>query len=184
VLTGEAGRRVERYPGYPRSSRPLLRGGISWQAAHPTGSNRALYAALRAEQIRLGGDAIPAEELRFVGGSEGLRGHRDREFAGDRILAMTLEHRWITGPRGGRVFLFADGARHELSQAVEAGSARGIPGGGVALARTELSPGWDFGYGAGLRSPTPAGTVGVELGLEPGRPLREGKIHLRYSTDW
>jgi len=183
-LTGEAGRRTEAYPGYPRDTRALLRGAVAWEAAHPTGGNRALYAAVRAERVSLGGDALPAEELRFLGGSEGLRGHRDREFAGDRILAMTLEHRWITGPRGGRVFLFVDGARHELSQPLEAGTARALPSLGASLARTELSPGWEFGYGAGLRSPIRAGTVGIELGLSPGAALRETKLHLRYSTDW
>jgi len=77
-----------------------------------------------------------------------------------------------------------DGARHELTQPVEAGSARGIPGGAGDLARTELSDGWDFGYGAGLRNPIGSGTVGIELGLSPGEPLRESKLHIRYSTDW
>ncbi len=184
TLTGEGGRRSESYPGYPRATRGLLRGAAAWEAAHATGRNRALYAAVRAEQVSLGGEALPAEELRFLGGSEGLRGHRDREFAGDRILAMTLEHRWLTGPRGGRVFLFLDGARHALSVPVEAGSARGIGDLGTSLARTELSTGWDFGYGAGLRSPVGAGTVGIELGLAPGTPFRESKLHLRYTTDW
>jgi outer membrane protein assembly factor BamA len=183
-ITGEAGRRMESYPGYPRATRGLLRGSVAWEAARATGAHQALYAAARAEEVRLGGEAIPAEELRFLGGAEGLRGHRDREFAGDRILAMTLEHRWITGPRGGRVFLFVDGALHELRAPLEAGSARGLPNGTGSLARTELSDGWDFGYGAGLRSPIRAGTVGLELGLSPGEPLRESKLHLRYSTDW
>ena len=81
------------------------------------------------------------------------------------------------------MFLFVDGARHDLTVPLEAGSARGLPGAG-ALARTELSDGWDFGYGAGLRSPIRAGTVGLTLGLSPGEPLRESKLHLRYSTDW
>ena len=184
TLTGEGGRRSESYPGYPRAARGLLSGALAWEAARATGKSRALYAAVRAERVSLGGEALPAEELRFLGGSEGLRGHRDREFAGDRILAMTLEHRWITGPRGGRVFLFVDGARHELTVPLEAGSAQGFPDLGASLARTELSAGWDFGYGAGLRSPVGAGTVGIELGLAPGTPFRESKLHLRYTTDW
>jgi hypothetical protein len=183
-VAGETGRRSESYPGYPRATRGMLRGAVSWEAALPTGAARAVYAAMRAERVSLGGGALPAEELRFLGGAEGLRGHRDRAFAGDRILAMTLEHRWVTGPHGARVFLFVDGARHDLSVPVEAGSAGAIAGFGTSLARTELSPGWEFGYGAGLRSPIRAGTVGIELGLKPGAPLRESKLHLRYSTDW
>jgi len=184
TLTGEGGRRSESYPGFPPARRGLWSGSLAWEAARSTGKNRVLYAAVRAEGVSLGGEAVPAEELRFLGGSEGLRGHRDREFAGDRILATTLEHRWLTGARGGRVFLFVDGARHELTAPVEAGSARGIPDLGASLARTELSTGWDFGYGAGLRSPVGAGTVGIELGFAPGAPLRESKLHLRYTTDW
>ena len=184
TLTGEGGRRSESYPGFPPARRGLWSGSLAWEAARSTGKNGVLYAAVRAEGVSLGGEAVPAEELRFLGGSEGLRGHRDREFAGDRILATTLEHRWLTGPRGGRVFLFVDGARHELTAPVEAGSARGIPDLGASLARTELSTGWDFGYGAGLRSPVGAGTVGIEVGFAPGAPLRESKLHLRYTTDW
>ena len=184
AVAGEAGRRIESYPGYPRTSRGVLKGTLTWEAAQPTGRGRALYAAMRAERVSLGGGPLPAEELRFLGGSDGLRGHRDRAFGGDRVLAMTLEHRWITGPGGARVFLFLDGARHDLRVPVEAGSARGDASLGAALARTELSPGWEFGYGAGLRSPTRAGTVGIELGLRPGAPLRESKLHLHYATDW
>ena len=41
--------------------------------AQPTGTGRALYAAMRAERVDFGGGALPAEELRFLGGSEGLR---------------------------------------------------------------------------------------------------------------
>ena len=35
-----------------------------------------------------------------------------------------------------------------------------------------------YRYGWGQR------TVGLTLGLAPGEPLRESKLHLRYSTDW
>jgi len=183
-VAGEAGRRMESYPGYARATRRILRGSLGWEAAVPTGPSRALYASMRAMGVSLGEGALPAEELRFLGGSEGLRGHRDRAFAGDRILGMTLEHRWLTGPRGGRVFLFVDGARHDLGSPVQAGTASGLPDFGASLARTELSPGWEFGYGAGLRNPIRAGTVGIELGLRPGAALREGTVHLRYTTDW
>jgi len=181
-LDGEVGRRSDSYPGYSTSRRGLYRGTAQAEGALPTGRARALYASVRGSLVRMGSGSLPAEELLFAGGSEGLRGHRDREFAGDRILVGTLEHRWITDARGGRAYLFVDGARHDLGGDVEAGSARGSLNG--SLARTVLSPGSDFGYGAGLRSPTRAGTFGIELGLAPGAPLREGKLHLRYSTDW
>ncbi|MBI4364287.1 MAG: hypothetical protein HY568_02560 [Candidatus Latescibacteria bacterium] len=181
-LALEAGKRTEVYPGYDRASRSLLRGEVALQAARPAGRGRAVYASIRGERVALGEGAVPAEELRFVGGNEGLRGHRDRAYAGSRILAMSFEHRWLTDARGGRAFLFLDAVRHDLDAEVEAGTLRRAPE--LSLARTELSPGWEFGYGAGIRSPIPSGAVGIELGMKPGAPLREGKLHLHFATNW
>ena len=184
----EIGRRVETYPGYPRIRRDLARTDGSIAAASPLGDRRALYGAVRFESVSLPGGDFPAEELRFVGGSEGLRGHRDRAYGGDRIFAATIEHRWIGDERGGRVYLFADAARHEFSRTLSAGTASlaGMPIGGAAesIARTVLRSGWDFGYGAGLKSRVASGLVGLELGFAPGEPLRRATIHLRYASNW
>ena len=38
------------------------------------------------------------------------------------------------------------------------------------------------GIGFGLRLDAAGGTVGVDYGLEPGRPPLEGKIHLRLVS--
>jgi hemolysin activation/secretion protein len=133
----------------------------------------------------LGGDAFPAEELYFVGGSEGLRGHRDRAFAGSRVAAASIEHRWITDDSGGRLYLFTDAARHDLPGArSHGGISLGPSSGGGSLARTVLSPGWEFGYGAGLRTKMASGLVGLELGFAPGEPLRRATIHVRYASTW
>ena len=185
----EIGRRVETYPGYPRLRRDLARADGSISAAAPLGERRALYGAVRFESVSLPGGDFPAEELRFVGGSEGLRGHRNRAYGGDRILAATVEHRWIGDDRGGRVYLFADAARHEFSRTLSAGTASlaGTQSGGGAaesIARTVLRSGWDFGYGAGLKSRVASGLVGLELGFAPGEPLRRATIHLRYASNW
>jgi hypothetical protein len=94
-----------------------------------------------------------------------------------------VEHRWLTDPAGGRAYLFADAARHDLDRPASAGTA--IPGSAAAaLARTEWRPGWEFGYGAGLRARVAAGLVGVELGLRPGASLGAATLHLRYGSRW
>jgi outer membrane protein assembly factor BamA len=185
----EIGRRVETYPGYPRIRRDLARTDGSIAAASPLGDHRALYGAVRFESVSLPGGDFPAEELRFVGGSEGLRGHRDRAYGGDRIFAATVEHRWIGDERGGRVYLFADAARHEFSRTLSAGTAslagtRIGSGAAESIARTVLRSGWDFGYGAGLKSRVASGLVGLEFGFAPGEPLRRATIHLRYASNW
>jgi outer membrane protein assembly factor BamA len=185
TASGEAGRRRESLPGLPTETRALGRGTFQAEGAVPRGEASALYASARVEGTSLGGETFPAEELRYVGGNEGLRGHRERAFGGSRVAAFTLEHRWLTdrAGSGGRAYLFADAAWHELGRPLGAGVA--APGSASqALARTELSDGWDFGYGAGLRARVAAGMVGVELGLRPGASLGAATLHLRYGSRW
>ena len=183
MLAGEGGRREEAIPGFPVDNRGVARGSLLLEGAAPRGRSAVLYASARGEGTSLGGETFPAEELHYVGGNEGLRGHKERAFAGSRIAAFTLEHRWITGPGGARAFLFADAAWHELDRPLAAGSS--APGSAAAaLARTELSNGWDFGYGAGLRARAAAGIVGVEIGLRPGASLGAATLHLRYGSRW
>ncbi|HET9950244.1 MAG TPA: hypothetical protein VFS09_00470 [Candidatus Eisenbacteria bacterium] len=183
ALTGEGGRREENIPGFPVENRRVARGSLLLEGAAPRGRSGVLYASARGEGTSLGGETFPAEELHYVGGNEGLRGHKERAFAGSHVAAFTLEHRWITGPGGGRAFLFADAAWHELDRPLAAGSS--APGSAsAALARTELSSGWDFGYGAGLRARAVSGIVGVEIGLRPGASLGAATLHLRYGSRW
>ena len=181
-LEVETGSRSERYPGFPESKRTLLSGRATAAAAAALGGSRVLFGSVRAERVSLGSGDFPAEELRYLGGSDGLRGHRDRAFGGNRIVAATLEHRWITDARGGRAFLFADAGGHELDQPVSAGVS--ALGASTSLARTELSDGWDFGYGAGLQARMASGLMGLTLGLRPGAALREGTLHLKYASTW
>lgn len=182
-LEFEAGHRIERYPGFPETRRGLLRGKASVASAVPIGGARVLFAALRAEEVSLGDGDFPAEELLYLGGSEGLRGHRDRAYAGNKILALNMEHRWITDSRDGRAYLFFDSARHMLDAPVTAGVAGGT-GASASLARTELSDGWGLGYGAGVQTRMASGVAGLELGLRPGAALREATIHVRYASSW
>ena len=188
-LDVEGGRRTDAFPGFEESQRGVLRGKAELASAASLGGSRVLFGSVRAEEVRLGDGDFPIEELRYLGGSEGLRGHRDRAFAGNKILAMTLEHRWITDPRGGRAYLFVDGGAHALDAPLQAGVPAGTVDASVAsasttLSRTELSDGWELGYGAGLQTRMASGLMGVELGLRPGAALREATIHIRYASRW
>jgi outer membrane protein insertion porin family len=184
------GRRAETLPGFPVERRGLARVSLAASAAAPLGGARALYASVRAERTALqGAGGFPAEELRFLGGSEGLRGHADRAYAGDRVLATSIEHRWL-GAGESRAYLFLDAGYHGLGAPIETGSIA-LPIGGdpasappSSLARTRLSGGWEFGYGAGLATRLAAGSVGIELGFAPETPVREAKLHLRYASHW
>jgi hypothetical protein len=190
-LDAEGGRRTDAFPGFEETRRGVWRGRALLASAASLGGSRVLFGSVRAEEVRLGDGDFPIEELRYLGGSEGLRGHRDRAFAGNRILAMTLEHRWITDPRGGRAYFFVDGGAHSLDAPLQSGApasallAADVPSASSStLSRTELSDGWELGYGAGLQTRMASGLMGVELGLRPGAALREATIHIRYASRW
>jgi len=183
TLEGEGGSRIDRYPGIPESKRGLLRGAMDFAAALPLGGPRVFAAHAHGERVALGSGDFPVEELRYLGGSEGLRGHRDRAYAGNRILALNLEQRWLTDPRGGRAFLFFDTAYHSLDAPLGTGLATGA-GAPASLARTELSPGWEMGYGAGIQTHMASGLAALTLGFRPGATPREATIHLRYTSTW
>jgi len=187
AATAEGGSRQERFPGLPAARRRLFRGDVALEGAFAQGPRRAVVVGARGRGAFLGGDVFPAEELFFLGGTEGLRGHRDRAFAGSRVASASIEHRWITDERGGRLYLFADAARHDFAAKLGAGTVPLSPssgGAGASLARTVLSPGWEFGYGAGLKTRMASGLVGLELGFAPGEPLRRSTIHVRYASTW
>lgn len=182
-IEGEGGSRIDRYPGIPESKRGLLRGAADLSAALPLGGPRVFAVHARGERISLGSGDFPVEELRYLGGSEDLRGHRDRAYAGNRILAINLEQRWLTDPRGGRAFLFFDAGYHSLDAPLGTGLATGV-GAPASLARTELSPGWEMGYGAGIQTHMASGLAALTLGFRPGATPREATIHLRYTSSW
>jgi outer membrane protein assembly factor BamA len=183
AFEGEGGSRIDRYPGLPESKRGLLRGAMDLAAAVPLGGPRVFAVHAHGERVSLGSGDFPVEELRYLGGSEGLRGHRDRAYAGNRILAINLEQRWLTDPRGGRAFLFFDAGYHSLDASLGTGSATGASA-PASLARTELSTGWEMGYGAGIQTHMASGLAALTLGFRPGATPREATIHLRYTSSW
>ena len=106
-----------------------------------------------------------------LGGVATLRGFDEARFRVDRYALSRLEWRWWVGTRGQRVSLFWD---HALTAT---GSAR--PEGGTRLATEHHD-----GVGFGLRLETRGGLAGIEYGLEPSRPLTEGRVHLRLVSSF
>lgn len=111
---------------------------------------------------------LPVYERYALGGTTTLRGHDEEAYHVDRFALSRLEWRWLLS-RSQRVFLFWDHAWMETRLAVEGGSDR-----------TETDQ--RDGIGFGLRLESAGGIVGIDYGLEPGRPPLEGKIHLRLVS--
>jgi outer membrane protein assembly factor BamA len=112
---------------------------------------------------------LPLFERYAVGGASSLRGHDEEAFRVDRYALSRLEWRWFLGSGGQRAFLFWDSA--------VMGTRLALPQGGDRLAVLRRN-----GVGFGLRLETAGGLVGVDYGLEPGRPPLEGKIHLQLVS--
>jgi outer membrane protein assembly factor BamA len=132
-----------------------LRGGLSYQWT--------VSARFSSQRV------LPFFERFPVGGAASLRGYREEQFRADRAAVLRSEASLFAGPGGQRVFAFFDQAWMETRLAEPAG-------------RERLERLWKPGIGVGMRLDSRAGRVGVDYGLEPGRPPLEGKLHLRLES--
>ena len=115
--------------------------------------NQSVYGRLVAEAVHSKG-AIPLAELFPLGGARTLRGYRESQFRGERIVFANLEYRFGDG---GWLFLFDDA--------------------GAFYRRGE---GWTArnGAGFGLRSQSPLGIVVLSFGVGERLSFEGTRIHI------
>jgi outer membrane protein assembly factor BamA len=135
----------------------------------PLGAANGLTLQLRAAGRFSSQPVLPLFERLPLGGAASLRGYDEEQFRVDRYALSRLEWRRFVGGSGQRVFLFWDHAWMESRLRDPAGATRL-----VALQRD--------GVGFGMRLDAAGGLLGLDYGLEPGRPPLEGKIHLQLVT--
>ncbi len=122
-----------------------------------------LAARLKAAGVFAGRESD--DEYLYLGGPRDLRGFRNEQFPVSHYALATAEYRFLVG-RGGRLFLFADGAYRR----------REATGG--------TSTGFELGYGAGFRAPTGLGTYGVDFAVPAGVSPLDGKIHVTITQEF
>jgi len=108
------------------------------------------------------GDNIEISDMYRFGGTNSLRGYREDQFAGNRVLWTNIEYRYLLGRRS-YAFIFTDVAyylRNALPQ----------------LGLDEISA-WKVGYGLGITFETALGLLGVSYALGEGDSFSKGKIH-------
>jgi len=112
---------------------------------------------------------LPLFERYPLGGAASLRGFDEEELRVDRFALSRLEWRWFLGESGQRVGVFWD---HAWT--------------GTRLPRLPAGDRLEIahrdGLGFGLRLEAAGGLVGVDYGLQPGRGVLEGKIHLQLIS--
>ena len=107
---------------------------------------------------------IQLPDLFWFGGANSVRGFREDQFFAEKVVWLNTEYRFLLGPFT-RFFIFVDNAYFT----------RRMPD---PLTR------WVTGYGLGIRFPGPLGILQVDLGMERGKPFREGKIHVRLINEF
>ncbi len=111
------------------------------------------------------GTYLQLSDYFWFGGSQSVRGYRERQFSGFLVAWMNLEYRFIVG-RNARVFLFTDWGYYKtkIKNKEQQKALRGI--------------------GLGLRFETPMGIMGVDYGVARGESFRRGKIHVRLTSQF
>jgi len=116
-------------------------------------------AALKVHARQLKGSDIEISDLYLLGGTNSLRGYREKQFSGTNILWSNLEYRFLLSART-YTFLFFDAGYISRENYTE-----------------NLSREFKIGYGFGLNVETGIGILGVSFALAKGDSFSQGKIH-------
>jgi len=110
----------------------------------------------------LRGDNIEVSDMYRFGGTNTLRGYRENQFAGNRLLWTNLEYRYLLG-RQSYAFLFTD-IGYYLRDSLPS----------LGLPETSAVK---VGYGLGITFETALGLLGVSYALASGDSFNNGLIH-------
>ena len=117
----------------------------------------------------LRGSFFENSDLFRLGGTNSLRGYREDQFLGSRILWTNLEYRFLLTRRT-FAFLFLDTGYYLR----EADNERNIL----------KSEDFLYGYGLGLNLETSLGVLGVSFALGKGDSFSDGKIHFGIVNEF
>ncbi len=123
---------------------------------------------LAAHWREVTGDGLDEADLYRLGGSATLRGYRENEFAGTRLMWQTTEYRFFLSPDS-----FLGGFLDIAS--IRTG---GVTGGGPSRSFFRA------GYGITSLVQTPVGAVGVSIAMGEGDGVGDAKLHVRLRTEF
>lgn len=126
-------------------------------------------AALGVHGRELKGSSFEESDLFRLGGTSSLRGYRENQFLGNRILWTNLEYRFLLARRS-YAFIFYDTGYYLRDADVTKG----------VLKLEEFK----MGYGFGLSIETGLGVLGVSFALAKGDSFSDGKIHFGIVNEF
>ncbi|MEW6507583.1 MAG: BamA/TamA family outer membrane protein [Bacteroidota bacterium] len=130
-------------------------------------NNQILVTGIHARELK--GENVEISDLYLLGGTSTLRGYREKQFAGNRILWSNFEYRYLLS-NSSFAFLFLDTGyilrNEDLSRSIQKISV------------------FKLGYGLGFNIETTLGILGVSFALGQGDSLRDGKIHFGIVNEF
>jgi len=117
----------------------------------------------------LKGNDVELSDLYLLGGTNTLRGYREKQFAGNRILWTNLEYRYLLSNRS-FVFVFFDTGYYLQNE-------------DLFRKISEVSD-FKYGYGLGFNIETTLGILGVSFALGKGDSFGDGKIHFGIVNEF
>ncbi|NLH61442.1 MAG: BamA/TamA family outer membrane protein [Ignavibacteriales bacterium] len=130
--------------------------------------NRQVIAVgLFGRELR--GSHLEISDLYRLGGTNSLRGYRENQFLGSRVLWGNLEYRFLLSRRT-YLFSFFD-TGYYLRKA-------------DSLLKVEESSAYKSGYGLGINLETGLGVLSVSFAMAKGDSFSEGKIHFGIVNEF
>jgi outer membrane protein insertion porin family len=130
-------------------------------------SRQVVAVGLHGRELR-SGQLEESEMFRF-GGARTLRGYRENQFIGSRVVWMNTEYRFLLARRT-FVYGFVDNGYYLRP----ADDVRSIP----------RSDAFKVGYGIGVQLETALGNLGVSFALGQGDTFSNGKIHFGLINEF
>jgi outer membrane protein insertion porin family len=130
-------------------------------------NEQIIAASVHARELK--GDNLEISDLYLLGGTNTLRGFREKQFAGNRILWSNLEYRYLITRRS-FAFVFFDSGYYLRNE----DASRSI---------SKVSE-FNIGYGFGLNIETALGILGVSFALGKGDSFSDGKIHFGIVNEF
>lgn len=126
-----------------------------------TFSRQVLTVSLHGKELKSG--QIEISDLYRFGGANTMRGYRENQFLGSRVVWSNTEYRFVLARRSS-VFGFFDTGYYFRPD----DEAKGI----LSTQRVK------YGYGVGMRLETTLGNIGVSFALGEGDSFNQAKIHV------
>ncbi len=123
--------------------------------------------SIHAKELK--GNLADISDLFYLGGTNSLRGYREKQFFGNRILWTNLEYRYLFS-KYSFGFLFFDTGYYQLNE--------------NQSFSIQLQKDFKIGYGFGLNIETGVGILGISFALGKGDSFTDGKIHFAIMNEF